>query len=145
MRGLNGVTERGASLSTHSQACLPPSGFCFSPCSPVPEIPLDSFHSKCISPPSLTLPPAHLLGFDLHDLNDHKEMTKGNFWFFKGFSPAKQAKVMPTAQILPRKMLPTGRREKGEQEALIHQFVTSSLILSWHSLTSDKCTPSCLS
>lgn len=86
----------------------------------MPEIPLDSFHS--ISPPSLTLP--HLLGFDLQDLNNHKQKKPKKV---KGISPAK---VMPIAcSLIPAKgMLPVGRRDKGEQEAVTHQFVTSSLI-----------------
>lgn len=85
--------SRGCYFPQHSQPpCLSPSGFCFSPCSPVPEIPLDSFHSRCISPPSLTLPkPAHLLGFDLHDLNDHKNRDFFCSCFLKALlQPSKQ-------------------------------------------------------
>lgn len=134
MRGLNYVSEGGASPSTHSQACLPPAGFCLCP---VPEIPLDSFSQQVHFPSQSD--PAHLLGFDLQDLNNHK--NRDFFGFFKGFSPAKHAKLKPTAKSCQGRCFLLGRGGKEEQEALTHQFVTSSLILSWHSLTSDKFTP----
>lgn len=74
-------------------------GFCFSPCSPVPEI---LYYS--ILPPagasSLTLPPAHLLAFDLQDLNNEKKM--GIFFFLKAF--CQPSKVMATAcSLIPAK------------------------------------------
>lgn len=61
--------------------------------------------SRCISPPSLTLPPAPLLGFDLQDLNNHHNRHYKNYvGFLKGISPAKHAKAMPTAcSLIPAK------------------------------------------
>lgn len=138
MSGLNKVTEGDASLSTLSQAWLPPSGLCFSPCSPVPEIPVDSFLSRCISPPSLTLPPAHLLGFDLQDLNNHEIVDFFFFFnFLKGISPAKHAKVMPTScSLIPAKENASyweeGERGAGGSDPPVCDILTDLILAQPH-------------